>query len=163
MEPAAWRAAVAAHRFCRAGSSPAGPPFLLQREADQYGGSFRHRADVIGFRPLQRRGDAIGASETVEVDPAFSSQRCSCCGFVSPLNRPRRDGFACIVCGHADHADINAARNHLRGALNQRGGSAAPFRGGSTVGQGSEYLPGRFTRTLAHPDLGIPAKIAQAS
>jgi putative transposase len=117
----------------------------------------------IGETRRQLRYKALwNASETVEVDPAFSSQRCSCSDFVSPLNRPCRDGFACIACGHAEHADINAARNHLRGALNQRGGTAVPVRGGSTVGQGSEYLPGRLTGTLVHPDLGIPAKIASA-
>ena len=101
----------------------------------------------------------------IEVDPAFSSQRCSCCDHVSPLNRPSRGWFACVACGHAEHADINAARNHLRAALKikQRGGTAVPARGGPPKrGRRSEHLPKRRARPLALPDLGIPAKIAQA-
>ena len=118
----------------------------------------------IGETCRQLRYKALwNAGETVEVDPAHSSQRCSCCDHVSPGNRPSRSRFACMACGHAEHADINAARNHLRAGFNMRGGTAVPVRGGPPVrGRRSEYLPGRLTRTLVLADLGIPAKIAQA-
>jgi putative transposase len=120
----------------------------------------------IGETRCQLRYKALwNGGRTVEVEPAFSSQRCSCCDHVSPDNRPSRERFACIACGHAEHADINAARNHLRAGLEiiQRGGTAVPARGGPPKrGRRSEYLPGRRTGSLVLPDLGIPAKIAQA-
>jgi len=120
----------------------------------------------IGETGRQLRYKALwNGGKTVEVEPAFSSQRCSCCDYVSPENRPSRDWFACIACGHAEHADINAARNHLRAGLEitQRGGTAVPARGGPPKrGRRGEYLPGRRTGSPVLPDPGIPANFAQA-
>lgn len=45
-----------------------------------------------------------------EVDPAYTSQRCSSCGHVHPSNRSG-DRFVCRRCGLTLHADVNAARN----------------------------------------------------
>jgi putative transposase len=45
-----------------------------------------------------------------EVNPAYSSQECKRCGFVSRGNRPTRDRFACLWCGHTAHADVNGSR-----------------------------------------------------
>jgi IS605 OrfB family transposase len=42
--------------------------------------------------------------------PSFTSQRCSSCGFTDKKNRKGPD-FCCIDCGHAEHADVNAAKN----------------------------------------------------
>ena len=47
----------------------------------------------------------------IEVPAEYTSQRCSACGFVSPENRKTQSQFACISCGHSEHADINAAKN----------------------------------------------------
>jgi IS605 OrfB family transposase len=47
----------------------------------------------------------------VFVDPRYTSQGCSGCGHVSKKNRPDQATFACMSCGFAEHADINAARN----------------------------------------------------
>lgn len=45
------------------------------------------------------------------VDPRNTSRMCSVCGLVDKRNRPTRDDFRCICCGHAQPADHNAARN----------------------------------------------------
>ncbi len=50
--------------------------------------------------------------ELNEVNPAYTSQSCNACGFTDPENRNDRK-FECVACGHADHADLNAARNIL--------------------------------------------------
>ena len=47
------------------------------------------------------------------VPPQYTSQRCSCCGYVAKSNRTSQSRFECLNCGHAENADINAARNIL--------------------------------------------------
>ena len=46
-----------------------------------------------------------------EVNPAYTSQTCSCCGYVDKRNRPSQGIFHCLWCGQRMHADVNAARN----------------------------------------------------
>jgi IS605 OrfB family transposase len=46
----------------------------------------------------------------VEVDPRFTSQRCSRCGYTDKRNRHGLR-FRCLRCGFELHADLNAARN----------------------------------------------------
>ncbi|UWU17123.1 transposase (plasmid) [Rhizobium sullae] len=47
------------------------------------------------------------------VNPAYTSQRCHACGHIEAANRPDRDTFKCLSCGHAACADHNAALNIL--------------------------------------------------
>jgi putative transposase len=51
-----------------------------------------------------------------EVNPAYTSQECSSCGYVDKKNRAR-DTFKCLWCGKHLHADVNGARsiNNRRG------------------------------------------------
>jgi putative transposase len=44
------------------------------------------------------------------VNPRYTSQACSCCGCIDKRNRPDQATFSCITCGHAEAADLNAAR-----------------------------------------------------
>jgi hypothetical protein len=43
------------------------------------------------------------------VNPAYSSQECPRCHFVSRKNRPDQKTFRCVVCGYEAHADHKAA------------------------------------------------------
>ncbi len=45
------------------------------------------------------------------VQPAYSSQQCSQCGFTLPMNRRSQAVFRCLWCGFEANADENAARN----------------------------------------------------
>jgi len=64
---------------------------------------------------------AVGRVE--KVPPAFTSQRCSCCGHVDPKSRKSQADFVCTACGYADNADVNAAKNIAAGhAVTARGG-----------------------------------------
>ena len=45
------------------------------------------------------------------VQPAYSSQQCSQCGFTFPMNRRSQDKFVCLWCGYEANADENAASN----------------------------------------------------
>jgi putative transposase len=49
----------------------------------------------------------------VAVPPQYTSQRCSCCGYVTAANRKDQEHFACVSCGYEANADLNAARNIL--------------------------------------------------
>jgi len=49
----------------------------------------------------------------LEVYPRHTSQQCSSCGYTAKENRVSQDVFKCQVCGHEEHADINAAKNIL--------------------------------------------------
>ena len=58
----------------------------------------------------------------------YSSQTCNVCGHVSKSNRISRDDFRCESCGHAEHADTNAAK-----VISQRAPVNEPIASG--VGQ----------------------------
>jgi putative transposase len=59
---------------------------------------------------LQALKEEFGV-ETAEVVSAYTSQTCSCCGYVDRRNRKKQSEFACRWCGRKLHADVNAARN----------------------------------------------------
>jgi putative transposase len=59
---------------------------------------------------LQDLQDRFGIT-FAEVNPAYSSQTCSACGFVAKANRKSQSKFSCRSCGHEINADVNAARN----------------------------------------------------
>lgn len=46
-----------------------------------------------------------------EVNPAYTSQSCSKCGYVDRRNRPSQAKFRCLWCGSKKHADVNAGCN----------------------------------------------------
>ncbi|MBB4349407.1 zinc ribbon domain-containing protein [Aliirhizobium cellulosilyticum] len=49
--------------------------------------------------------------ESTQVVSAYTSQTCSCCGYVDKRNRRNQARFACLWCGNKIHADVNASRN----------------------------------------------------
>lgn len=57
--------------------------------------------------------------EIVMIDPAYTSQTCSACGQCAKANRRSQADFLCVSCGHQAHADVNAAINISRAAVNQ--------------------------------------------
>ncbi len=68
---------------------------------------------------IQYKAQLLGIP-VVFVDPKYTSQQCSVCGFISKENRKSQSEFVCLKCGHAENADINAAKNiALRAAVNQ--------------------------------------------
>jgi putative transposase len=56
--------------------------------------------------------------EIVDVNPAYTSQECHRCGFVSRLNRKTQGKFTCLFCGCECNADVNGSRTvRKRGSL----------------------------------------------
>jgi len=61
----------------------------------------------LEYKQCWRGGDVLA------VNPARTSQTCSCCGHVDPKSRVSQAGFCCTLCGVEMNADDNAARNVL--------------------------------------------------
>ena len=47
----------------------------------------------------------------VQVDPSYTSQRCSQCGHIDRENRTSQAKFCCTKCGFSANADFNASQN----------------------------------------------------
>ncbi|MFQ3476985.1 IS200/IS605 family element transposase accessory protein TnpB [Halonotius sp. F2-221B] len=67
--------------------------------------AFRRLYDYVAYK-----ADAKGI-ETTQVDPAYTSQRCSKCGTTLEENRQSQARFCCQKCGYEVNADYNAAKN----------------------------------------------------
>jgi len=65
------------------------------------------------FRQLSYKA-AWNNGMLVKVNPAYTSQTCSECGYVDKKNRKTQKSFECQNCGFERDADINAAINILR-------------------------------------------------
>lgn len=61
----------------------------------------------LEYKQLWRGGQVLA------VPPAYTSQRCACCGHTAKENRLSQSKFVCQVCGYTANADINGARNIL--------------------------------------------------
>lgn len=59
-------------------------------------------------------GAAKRGRRAQRVPSAYSSQECHRCHHAARQNRPTQQTFCCVVCGHATHADMNAAQNLAR-------------------------------------------------
>ena len=68
-------------------------------------------ASAWGETKLFTKYKALAAGKLcIEVPPHHSSQECSACGHTHADNRASQAQFVCQRCGHAENADINAAR-----------------------------------------------------
>lgn len=92
-----------------------------EARAKQYNWSFAQLRAFITYKAAMR-------GVRVElVDPRYTSQRCFECGHIAKENRRSQAEFLCAVCGHAAHADVNAALNIAGWAsVNAPNVSAAP-------------------------------------
>ncbi|PJW39911.1 transposase, partial [Escherichia coli] len=72
----------------------------------------------LAYKQLWRGGQVLA------VPPAYTSQRCACCGHTAKENRLSQRKFRCQGCGYTANADVNGARNILAagGSRLTRGG-----------------------------------------
>ncbi|HGN0308170.1 TPA: RNA-guided endonuclease InsQ/TnpB family protein, partial [Proteus mirabilis] len=61
----------------------------------------------LEYKQLWRGG------QVVAIPPAYTSQKCACCGHTAKENRQSQSQFECLECGYTANADINGARNIL--------------------------------------------------
>ncbi len=69
------------------------------------------------FRPMLEYKARWLGGQAIAISPANTSRACPACGGVDADNRKTQAEFRCVRCGHADQADVNAARNILRAGL----------------------------------------------
>jgi putative transposase len=84
------------------------------------------------YEYVEYKAEAEGIDVT-QINPAYTSQRCSRCGYTARNNRTTQADFSCKQCGYQGHADYNAAKNI--GLKHVRAGQKSPH--------------GRATRQLA--------------
>ncbi len=86
-----------------------------------------------GWTALRRMLD-YKAANVIIVPARNTSRKCHECGAVEAASRRTRDDFVCMACGHAAHADLNAAKNirdkalERLAAMNEASGTGASAR-----------------------------------
>ncbi|WP_329251685.1 transposase [Actinoallomurus sp. NBC_01490] len=84
---------------------------------------------AAGWGRLVKRLQDKAESRVEKVDPAYTSQTCNACGHCAAENRESQAVFRCRACGHADHADVNAAKNIAAGRAVTARGALQPLGG----------------------------------
>ena len=59
---------------------------------------------------ITNKAEACGI-KVIKIKPAYTSQRCSKCGFIHKDNRLTQSQFKCLQCGFKENADYNASQN----------------------------------------------------
>ncbi len=62
------------------------------------------------YEYVEYKAESVGIS-VKQVGSAYTSKRCSECGFTADENHPSRNDFRCVKCGSGANADYNAAKN----------------------------------------------------
>lgn len=88
------------------------------------------KAGLSTIKAKQERLRELDGIKVTKVDPAYTSQMCSNCGYVSDKNRLNQREFRCGCCGLSINADVNAAKN-IR-SRRSRSGSKAYSRAART-------------------------------
>src|SRR5208282_1785465 len=69
-----------------------------------------HSWSFLQLRSFLEYKSALAGVPIVAIDPRNTSRQCSECGHIDKRNRKTQDKFVCLNCGHAEMADLNAAR-----------------------------------------------------
>jgi len=78
---------------------------------ERTGASWGHKwAFRTLYEQVEYKAESVGIA-VKQVGSAYTSQRCSECGFTADENRKRRTDFECVKCGSEANADYNAAKN----------------------------------------------------
>lgn len=70
-----------------------------------YDASWSEFYSMLKYKSLQN--DRI----FIQINPKYTSQKCSCCGHIAKENRLSQSKFKCISCNYRQNADLNAAIN----------------------------------------------------
>jgi len=82
------------------------------------------------YQYVEYKAEMFGIN-VVQVDPAYTSQRCSSCGFTHESNRQSKHQFVCQKCEYELNADYNASKNIARKLLKRLHSGQTSSSGGA--------------------------------
>lgn len=96
----------------------------------------------------------LAGVKVVLIDPAYTSQECSRCGFTSKKNRKSQSQFECKQCGVRLNADLNAARVIRKREQAERGKTAlcGPHVNGPIASAHNQSETVTYTESSLVPD-----------
>jgi len=77
----------------------------------------QHSWSFYDLRAKLEYKSLLAGIKLVAVDPRYTSQMCSRCGYISRSNRKTQSTFSCTSCNFSANADVNAAINIGRRAV----------------------------------------------
>ena len=99
------------------------------------------------FEYVEYKAESFGI-EVEQVSPAYTSQRCSSCGFTHKTNRRSKHEFVCQKCEYELNADYNASKNIARKLLKRLHSRQTSSSGGApcqcALTSGTLSLNGEF-------------------
>jgi IS605 OrfB family transposase len=103
------------------------------------------------FEYVEYKAEIYGI-EVEHVSPAYTSQRCSSCGFTHESNRRSKHQFVCQTCEYELNADYNASKNIARKLLKQLHSGQTSSSGGApcqyALTSGTVNLNGDFDASV---------------
>ncbi len=104
------------------------------------------------YEYVEYKAEMLGI-EIEQVSPAYTSQRCSKCGFTHESNRRSKHQFVCRKCEYELNADYNASKNIARKLLKRlHSGQTSPGGGAPcqcALKSGTLNLNGGFTASVS--------------
>ncbi|WP_423743591.1 transposase (plasmid) [Haladaptatus sp. SPP-AMP-3] len=125
---------------------------MLTESTPFHGHAFERLFEFVAYRAAERD------IAVVQVNPEYTSQRCTSCGFTHPQNRDvENNRFECLKCGSEANDDYNAAKNVgfrciRRGPLSSRGvGAKYCALGSGRVTPDGEFVPNEELEAVGKP------------
>ncbi|WP_436911235.1 RNA-guided endonuclease InsQ/TnpB family protein [Halosimplex marinum] len=108
--------------------------------------AFRRLVEYVEYK-----AEMVGIA-VAQVSPAYTSQRCSKCGFTHETNRRSKHQFVCQKCGYELNADYNASKNIARKLLKKLHSGQTSSGGGApcqcALTSGTLNLNGEYTASV---------------
>ena len=76
--------------------------------------NMRRLMSILHIVDIKNMAERIGKKYGITIsltNAEYTSQQCSCCGYIHKDNRKTQEKFRCIHCGYEENADLNASIN----------------------------------------------------
>ena len=76
--------------------------------------NIRRLMSILHIVDIKNMAERIGRKYGITIsltNAEYTSQQCSCCGYIHKDNRKTQEKFKCIHCGYENNADLNASIN----------------------------------------------------